>query len=266
MQIILDITEEQAKYLKQFAENQHEGAHDNLGTHKPLHIVQTQVTHIVHDGGESGTKAYLYSWNEDRVFKSPEELVHAVLPELSSKWKGRDITPYEQALALGHIDNDSSCVTDEESYFLAYGIEDVQIVSLVHDWGNVSYHFTLAEAKKYKEDQWYNLNNPRTYTVGPGYSNYGDYEPLWDTLMQAGMEVIKNKDPQLSEVSVLVQGHSGAPFIVSVPVSLGDNMTSEEKLASMKAHAAAFVSSNLQAEKWTLIEPFSLEGSTETQG
>ena len=41
-EITLRVTPQQEKWLKHFAEFQKEGARDNLGTYKPLHLVQTQ--------------------------------------------------------------------------------------------------------------------------------------------------------------------------------------------------------------------------------
>ena len=43
MNLTIEVTEKQAEFLKQFADNHYPGAKDNLGTHNPIHVVQSYV-------------------------------------------------------------------------------------------------------------------------------------------------------------------------------------------------------------------------------
>jgi|GEM_PF-3177675 len=187
MIIKLEVTEQQEHFLRQFAERQTPGSDDNVGTNKPLHLVQTKETRIIWDGGMSGDTVFVCTDTEDiEAYETPEALVVAL--------SGRtDIVSYEEAYRNG-ISEDHEMIADEEDYFEAYGLEDCYKVSRVYEWRTVSIHFTLAEAKRYKEYQKHNLTNPRTYTVSGGYSNEGDYEPVWDFIMAAGQAVIAGGD------------------------------------------------------------------------
>ncbi len=50
--ITVEITEEQERFLRLFAEKQFEGARDNLLTSKPLHLVQKQRERRIEEGEE----------------------------------------------------------------------------------------------------------------------------------------------------------------------------------------------------------------------
>lgn len=116
-EITLLVTPNQEKWLKHFAKFQKEGSRDNLGTYKPLHLVQTQ-DEVLDERGQKNEKI---------------------------------------------------------------------------KWRTVSYHFTLQSAKDYIQYQRHNLTQPRTYTVAPGYSNNGDYEPFFDFLMAAGTALLESE-------------------------------------------------------------------------
>lgn len=183
MKINIDITEEQAKFLRQFAKNQHEGAKDNLGTRKPLHLVQTGRDEVVWDGGEDGDETAYWSSDLQELYADEVKLVR----DLTGK---EDVLPYDEA-EFTFINGLQ--VLDIDDYFEAYGAEGCCKVSIVHMYDTAAYFFTLEEAKKYLKYQSHNLNRPRIYTVGGGYGNNGDYEPFYDLLMSIGMELLKEK-------------------------------------------------------------------------
>lgn len=184
MNITIDITPEQERFLRQFAENQCPGAPDNLGTAKPLHLVQTYEPLIVFDGGDHGDEKY-YDLDTNEMYDTAKELVKASLP----KDERDNVKSFDDALfeeINGHL------VTNLNKYFEAYDV-NAQAVSVIDQWRTVSYHFTLAEAKRYIKYQGHNLTNPRTYTVSCGYGNEGDYEPFWNVLMQIGSRLNNDK-------------------------------------------------------------------------
>lgn len=199
MFIRLELTEQQEHYLRQFAERQASGSDDNVGTRKPLHLVQTKETRIVWDGGMSGDAAFVCTADDNHtIYSTPEALVESLT--------GRDdIVSYDEAYRNGISDGEIIC--DEEDYFEAYGLEDCYKVSKTYEWRTVSIHFTLAEAKRYKKYQTHNLVEPRTYTVSGGYGNNGDYEPIWDLIMQAGQSVIVGGGTGTDDLSVLDNKH-----------------------------------------------------------
>lgn len=181
MTIQVNLTEEQVFFLRQFAEKQKPGLHDNLGTHKPLHIVQTKIIDHVFDDGNSGERAF-FSPNSQKFYESEVELIEDI-----SGLESHEIRPYEDA---EYDDINDVYITSYQKYFEAYDVEGM-VVSVVERWRDVSYHFTLVEAKKYIKYQGHNLNDPRTYTVAPGYANKGDYEPFWDLLMTIGTQLVE---------------------------------------------------------------------------
>ncbi|QQP10830.1 hypothetical protein FJQ98_16420 [Lysinibacillus agricola] len=51
----------------------------------------------------------------------------------------------------------------------------------------------VDEAKRYIEYQRHNLRKPRTYTYSAGYSNYGDFVPFRNLLLQMGEQLNKEE-------------------------------------------------------------------------
>ena len=180
MSLTIQLTDEQERFLKQFAKNQNEGARDNVGTHKPIHLVQRKRERIIHDDGESGDEVY-FCHDSGEIYGDPTDLVRAEAGSQFDEIASYDDAEYEEINGI--------CVYDYKDYFKAYGV-NACICSRVYEWQTVSYHFTLAEAKRYMEYQKHNLTDPRTYTVSGGYSNKGDYEPFWDLLMAMGTQLL----------------------------------------------------------------------------
>ncbi len=181
-EITLQVTLQQEKWLKHFAEFQKEGAHDNLGTFKPIHLVQTRDERFIFDDGECGDETAWFDCREGNDYRTPEDLLIA--------YGITDFIPYENAL---YDEVNEEIISNEDDYFRAYGINSIKKVSVEYNWRTVSYHFTLQSAKDYIQYQSHNLKRPRTYTVAPGYANKGDYEPFFDFLMAAGTSLLEQK-------------------------------------------------------------------------
>lgn len=182
MTLEIELTDLQVAMLKQFAANHHAGAKDNLGTYKPLHIVQEYDPYIIHGAAYECNEVLYYCNENGQYYDSPEELVANV-----------NNTPVDE-VAPFRIDTEinQTKIYDLSDYFDAYGVCG-EIVGSVRRYRNVSYHFSLIEAQRYIEYQKHNLNNPRIYTVDPGYGNVGDYEPFWDLLMTIGTKINKSE-------------------------------------------------------------------------
>lgn len=185
MNITIDLNDEQVKFLKQFAANQHEGATDNLCTRKPLHLVQTEELIYMHDGGCNGDYAvYINTDDCEKEFKNERDIVL----EYGQYDDPDDVIDYETAFASNSLNGEIIC--DINDYFKAYGIEsEIECCSVVKTYRTVAYFFILENAKDYIKYQGHNLKNPRTFTVDCGYSNRGEYESFFDLLMSIGQHL-----------------------------------------------------------------------------
>lgn len=181
MKLNLEITDRQAAFLRQFAQKQHEGADDNLGTYKPLHLVQTRDEDIIRDGGECSDRSAYYSDVLGEHYDDEKDMIC----ELTGNG---DALSYEDAR---YNEINGIYVYSIDDYFKAYGAEGCSVVSIAYNYRTVAYFFTLEEARKYAKYQAHNLKNPRIYTVGAGYGNKGDYEPFFDLLMSIGTELLR---------------------------------------------------------------------------
>lgn len=186
MKITVDLTDEQVKFLKQFAANQCEGAKDNLCTYKPLHLVQTETLEYIHDGGGNGNyDVYVDADNPER--KAFRDELNFVL-EYGTYDDPSDVVDYDTAYNSEGINGKT--IYDLDDYFAAYGINSkIERCSVVKKYRTVAYFFILENAKAYLEYQSHNLTNPRTYTVTSGYANKGEYEPFFDLLMELGKKL-----------------------------------------------------------------------------
>lgn len=189
--ITIDLTEEQERFLKEFAAKQYPGSEDNNITETPIHLVQTQRTRVINPEYEDADiiKYVVSDWDAD--FDSPEELVEAYYEDEEC---AVDIVPYDKAYAMEKfidIKGEEQIITDEEDYFEAYGIDSdfYDKLHLKYYYDNVAVFFILDEAKKYMKYQRHNLENPRTYTIGKGYGNCGEYQHFWKLLFDLGKQL-----------------------------------------------------------------------------
>lgn len=165
-QITLAITDDTERLLIQFLHT------DHRGTHNPIYLVETQEKNIIYDGGESGEAKY-FSTDSNEIYDTPEELVKENTPLDKELVKTFDELAYEEF-------NDIS-ICDLEDYFQAFEV-GAQVVSEIQSYRTAAYFFSEEEAKRYIKYQGHNLNHPRTYAAGPGYSNNGDWDPFYKLL------------------------------------------------------------------------------------
>lgn len=186
MKLEIEISEEQERFLRQFAEKQYEDARDNLGTRKPIHLVQSKRLVYKYDGGGNGDyDVYLcYPEYENEIF--PDE--RAVVLKYGDYDDPDKVVDYDTAFADGI---DGEIISDENDYFRAYGVlEDIIKCSVDIEYDTVAYFFILENAREYIKYQGHNLTEPKTFTVSGGYSNKGEYESFYDLLMSIGTKLL----------------------------------------------------------------------------
>lgn len=195
--IEIELTEQQEKFLKEFASKHYDGAKDNLYTADAFHVVETKRLEyipysedIVDWYGELPLK---FTTDDDyEVWYNDEiELIKEHYEECGKKCP-IEIVPYSDYIDIESIYGNDVFITNYEQYFEAYGIEIKGIAWEKYTYEPVAFFFILDEAKRYIQYQRHNLRQPRTYTYSAGYSNYGDFVPFRNLLLSIGKKL--NKD------------------------------------------------------------------------
>ena len=191
--ITINLTDEQERYLKEFSLKQFSGSKDNVGTDRPLHVVQTQYNRVVDPDHEDPDKVsyFVPDWCED--YESMQDLIKAYYQHESDGCP-IEIVDYDVAYEASEfidVNGDEPIILSEDDYLEAYGIpkDFYYKVNTVFDYRTVAVFFILDEAKKYMEYQGHNLTNPRTNTIGAGYANKGGYHHFWDLLFNIGKQL-----------------------------------------------------------------------------
>lgn len=197
MKLEIDLTDDQVRFLKEFAVKHAPGAKDNLSTSMPIHTVQTRRERVTDCEIEDADKTtYVETDNPEYTHESLEEVVKSYYEydecpiEIVSFNKAYYTSDFKD------INGEDICIVNENDYFEAYGIPDDYCykVSTMYYYEPVAFFFILDEAKRYIEYQGHNLCHPKTYTYGPGYSNKGDYEHFYCLLLRIGMHLNKELD------------------------------------------------------------------------
>jgi len=192
-EVTIGLTEEQEKFLKEFSLKQCEGSKDNVGTHHPLHLVQTRDEVVVDPDYETPEKVQYHGpdWGEE--YDSPQELIKGYYEQEDEDCPIKIVSFDEAYKASRFIDvnGEEQVVFSESDYLSAYGVDEeiYNKVNIGYRYRTVATFFILDEAKRYLEYQGHNLTNPRTYTVGAGYANKGEYHHFWELLLVMGMKL-----------------------------------------------------------------------------
>lgn len=187
-EITIQLTEQQEHFLRLLATNHYPNAKDNLCTIKPIHIVQTRDERIVDPDYDTPdvVKYYVPEWTQE--YDTAEELIRDFYDDIDCPIP---IVSFDTAYNTGEftdIHGEAQIISDEDDYLEAYGI-DKEFYEIAHSeyyFRDIAFFFILSEAKRYIEYQGHNLNNPRTYSYGPGYANHGEYEHFYDLLQSIG--------------------------------------------------------------------------------
>ncbi len=186
MNINIELTEVQEKFLKEFASKHFSGADDNLCTCNPIHCVQSErfivvpYSNGVDDYEDKGKVVFVISEDDPEEFTSSVDLI---IDYFDRKDKGLN---QSQMDGLQEIDD----YHNAEEYFKENGIdEEVRVLYKIPYWEDVAFFFILDQAKSYLKYQKHNLGKSRTYTKSAGYSNYGDFNPFRELLIKIGTQL-----------------------------------------------------------------------------
>lgn len=185
----IKLSDEEAMFLSTLALNHYENSPENLGTRKPIFLVQTQEKRVVNSDIEEPdeVKFVVNDWYDDNKFDSLEEIVRAYYKD---KKCPIEIVSFDKAYgsaSFTDIEGERVWLFDRSDYLKAYGIElDISEVGYCYEYKTVAYFLIKEEAERYREYQSHNLNNPRIYAVGSGYHNQGEYDCFYNLLMKLG--------------------------------------------------------------------------------
>lgn len=192
-QATIDLTERQEYFLKEFAAKHYPGSRDNVGTDRPIHLVQTRRERVVDPDYDSADKITYFVPDWEEVYDSYQELIAAYYKD---KECPIPIVSFDEAYRANDfidVNGEAQVIFGEEEYLEAYGIKrDFYCKTFIgYYFETVAYFWTLDEAKRYMEYQGHNLTNPRTYTVSGGYANKGEYYDFWELLFNLGCQLNK---------------------------------------------------------------------------
>lgn len=197
--IEIELTEQQEKFLKLFAEKQYPGADDNVYTCNTIHAVETYRPIYIpyHEDQVEYYDGLPLKFTTDYDY----EQWHDSEEELVQEWfERREETPPFEIKAFREIEYETFEVNDDEifvmnydDYFKVYGIEWYAATWIKDDYEPVAFFFILDEAKRYIEYQRHNLTKPRTYTYSSGYANHGEFNHFRDLLLSMGQKLNKEE-------------------------------------------------------------------------
>ena len=197
--ITIDLTEQQERFLKEFATKQFPGSKDNLITANPIHLVQTRRERVIDEDYDNVDiiKYIVPDW-EGEEFETQKELVEAYYKNKDKKCP-IPIVSFDEAYAMVEfidIEDEEQVIVNDEDYFTAYGISEefYDRVCIEYYFETVAVFFIFDEAKKYMKYQGHNLCHPRTYTIGGGYANSGEYNHFWKLLFDIGKKLNKEEN------------------------------------------------------------------------
>lgn len=199
MQITVELTDQQEKFLKEFAQKQHNGAEDNRYTGNAFHVVENKRYKYLpyHEDLEDYfthlplvfTTDHDYDyWYEDEVELVKEWYLYGSRGDCPI-----EIKPFNE-IRDGYfvtIEEEKEYISTWNDYFKAYGIEILAMAWKDIYWEQVAFFFILDEAKSYMEYQKHNLREPRVYTYSAGYANQGDFVPFRNLLLKMGEQLNK---------------------------------------------------------------------------
>ncbi len=180
----IELTPREREMLAAFAEKQHDGAKDNIGTMTPIHVVERiRKEYVESEEGDAWLWTDDYDW---KTFDSFDEMLNH-----ARKATQKEYPPYEE---VEYEEVDDVWIESEKTYCKAYGIKAYPC-KMVQYTEPVAFFFIRDEAVKYKEGyQAHNCADCRIYTYGLGYSNNGDLPVFRALLMRMGETINAEKE------------------------------------------------------------------------
>jgi len=184
----IELTEAQKNFLKQFYEDHKVGSDKNLCTYMPIHVVE-EVNYnyvpydtIIEDYSIEGHICF-YDSSDSYVYHSIDELTECWNDNVDEDYM---IPKYSEVIntTVNYVH-----ILNEEDYINAYQIENIETWYAIKNYVPIAFFFIRKEALRYMEYQSHNLNKPRVFTYGPGYSNNGEYEHFFKLLQDIGKQL-----------------------------------------------------------------------------
>lgn len=196
--IEIELTEQQEKFLKLFAEKQFNGAEDNLYTSNAIHVV------------ENYRPVYL-PYHEDQIDYFGDLPLQFTTDEAHEVWfnseveavkdwfESNETEPHIEIVSFKELqytdakteDGEDIFVVNYDDYFKVYGIDYYTATWLQDNYEPEAFFFIRDEAKRYLDYQKHNLRKPRIYTYSSGYANNGDFDHFRNLLMRMGNKLNK---------------------------------------------------------------------------
>ena len=165
MKIEIEVNDEELFFLKQYSDV-YDKERDIDFTYEPIVIVE-DIEEIVTKYGFEDDVVYVY---DGERYGTEDELV------LELKRNNFSYEEIETITADLHF-HDKALNNRIKKFYVIYRYKPV------------AYFLTRCEAEKYCEYQKHNLNKPRVYSRGIGYSNNGDMKSLNNLLLKIGDSV-----------------------------------------------------------------------------
>lgn len=176
--ISIELNTRELKFLAEFAEKQHDGAKDNVGTRTPIHVVERKEEYFSQGDGDD----WMCEDNEYEIYGSFDDMLEDL------RKNGMELPPYDD---VEYEDVNDIWISDEEAYCKAYGIH-AQRGSIIETYRPVAFFLIRDEAVRYKDGyQKHNCDKCRIYTYGLGYSNDGDLPVFRELLMKIGKQLLQ---------------------------------------------------------------------------
>lgn len=208
-QLTIDLTEQQEKFLKIFAEKHYEGAPDNLYTANAIHFVETKrynyIPYHTEIAAHYDSECLVFTTDDDYDYWTSDEteIIRDTYDNDDCPVPIKSFRDLEYTHFTG-VDGEERFISDYDDYFESYSVTIKAIAWRQEYYEKVALFYILDEAKRYMEYQKHNLNEPRTFTESAGYANYGDFVHFRDLLMTMGKRLINREEKK----EVTPQGNS----------------------------------------------------------
>jgi hypothetical protein len=178
--VSLTITEQERKFLAEFAEKQYEGAKDNVGTRTPIHVVERIEKTFVEDGSD---EVWVDDDNNYEAYEYFDDLIAA------RRQRGEELPDYD---SVEYEDVGDVWISNINDYCKAFKM-NVRTGRFIQHTSPVAFFLIRDEAVRYmKGYQAHNCADCRIFTYGLGYSNNGDLPVFRELLMRMGKAILQD--------------------------------------------------------------------------
>ncbi len=172
--LTIKLSDVEISFLKMFAQNQYDGAKDNVGTRDAIHIVERRNRNFMYD--EYGD-IWIDRDNDYTAYNSFDEMIQARID------RGENLPLYK---TVEYEWVNDILIDSPRKYCRAYNVS-ASPARYIDTYHPVAFFFVLEEAKRYMNDyQSHNCTNCKIYTHSLGYANNGDMPVFRRLLLKMG--------------------------------------------------------------------------------